>query len=70
MPRSPAVTPPRPAMAATRASWRIFMARAATIGTGSVPVARAWRSAVMALATSPAAAASATVKPVASKRPA
>ena len=70
MPRSLGLMPRLPPMAATRANWRIFIARAATIGTGSVPVATAWRRAVMALATFPAAAASATVKPVASNRPA
>ena len=53
-----------------RASWRTFMARAATMATGSVPVATAWRRAVMAAGVLPAAAASATVKPVASMRPA
>ena len=59
-----------PPAAATRASWRTFMARAATMATGSVPVATAWRRAVMAPGVLPAAAASATVKPVASMRPA
>ena len=69
MPSSLASWPEDLRWPATFATWRSFMASAATIGTGSVPVARAWRSVLSAVSARPDSAASATLNPVASTRP-
>src|SRR6476661_5124036 len=59
---------PRPA-APTLISWRSWEAMTATIGTGSTPLAMAWRSSRRASPACPDTVASATRKPVASTLP-